>query len=81
MEASFVNSYKDDFLTTYLLQPSIPLVYYNDGTIQYGIALCYSPGYLYYSQSGNGIRPIINLKPNVTIKSGTGIKDDPYIIG
>ena len=28
----------------------------------------------------NGVRPVINLKANVTISSGTGTSTDPYII-
>ena len=41
-----------------------------------------SDGELYYiwAYSLNGIRPVINLKSNVTISSGTGTQTDPYII-
>ena len=41
-----------------------------------------SDGELYYiwAYSLNGVRPVINLKPDVTISSGTGTETDPYII-
>ena len=32
------------------------------------------------SNGTQGIRPVINLKANVTIQSGTGTAQDPYII-
>ena len=39
-------------------------------------------GYAYsaYPSTGYGVRPSINLKPDVLIRGGTGTKDDPYKI-
>ena len=39
-------------------------------------------GYLYYNNvvSTAGVRPVINLKPNVEITSGDGTQSNPYVI-
>ena len=46
------------------------------GTIMY----IHSNGALDYMDSPFGIRPVINLKANVTISSGNGTADNPYVV-
>lgn len=41
-----------------------------------------APGFLYgdYVHNSFGIRPVINLNPNVTFSSGNGSLDTPFIV-
>ncbi len=55
--------------------------YYYDGRIAYVFAVSFS-GYLSFSSfnDGNGVRPVINLSADVTISSGDGTINNPYVV-
>ena len=55
---------------------------YSDAWGYIGIYYIYSNGTLSWgsSDSGYGVRPVINLKSNVTISSGDGTASNPYVI-
>lgn len=53
---------------------------YFDGYINFFNGATFNFSYIDPWGTNCGARPVINLKPNVLIKSGNGTKDNPYII-
>ncbi len=90
----FADQDKKDYVSTLTLEDYIlaggKSSYLNNGKVFYLLGIDEDENYLYVEEDGSiqtmdnytgyGIRPVITLKENITVSSGDGSRDNPFVL-